>query len=215
MEERKERNKEEGDRRKVTTGGRGQKLRWEWTCQEWHICHLKKPAKAMIIIAKFKIRHRRNKQNVIQWYPATNDAEEETKTSFLDSPQHIFEKVKTRVMGDMKANIQSDNTVYDQATDKWWLGQTNETREVCPNFCAGHSLVIGRRLFPPKEAQKANRCHRKSNWPCLYLKKNGVVWCGVVWCGVGWGGVGWGGRQSQCRLSNASNLLEKSLEIHV
>ena len=73
----------------------------------------------MIITAKFKIRHRRNKQNVIQWYPATNDAEEETMTSVFDSPQHILEKVKTRVMGDMKAKIQSDNTVYDQATDKW------------------------------------------------------------------------------------------------
>ena len=60
--------------------------------------------------------------NVIQCYPPTNDAEEETKTSLLDSPQHILEKEKakevTRVMGDMKAKIESDKTVYDQMTDK-------------------------------------------------------------------------------------------------
>ena len=61
--------------------------------------------------------------NVIQCYPPTNDAEEETKTSLLDSPQHILEKENTievtREMGNMKAKTESDKTVYDQVTDKW------------------------------------------------------------------------------------------------
>ena len=59
---------------------------------------------------------------VIQCYPPTNDAEEESKTSLFDSPQHILKNEKTkevtRVMVDMKAKTESDSQIR-QYTTRW------------------------------------------------------------------------------------------------
>lgn len=116
------------------------------------------PVSPRIIMAKFKTSHKRIVVNIIQCYAPTNEAEEEAKEDFYQKLEETRRKCKekdlTILMGDLNAEVGSDNTGFEQVMGKHGLGVMNENGELFANHCANNNLVIGGTLFPHKP------CHR-------------------------------------------------------
>jgi hypothetical protein len=57
----------------------------------------------------------------------------------------------TILMGDLNANIGSDNKVFERVTGKNCIGEINENGELFRTFCAENNIVIGCTLFQHKD----------------------------------------------------------------
>ena len=112
-----------------------------------------------IIYASFKTKKENIKLNIIQCYAPTNDKDEETKEDFYNKLQTLCDKLKekdmTILMGDLNANIGSDNSGYEEVMGRQGLGKMNENGEMLADFCAFNNMIIGGSVFPHRRIHKA------------------------------------------------------------
>ena len=117
------------------------------------------PVNSRIITAKFTIKKKDIRLNIIQCYAPTNDSQEEKKDDFYQQLQAVLDRRGTRditiLMGDFNAKIGMDNTGYEDIKGTHGLGQMNENGERFAYLCALNQLVIGGSIFPHKRIHKA------------------------------------------------------------
>ncbi|XP_061175584.1 uncharacterized protein LOC133184509 [Saccostrea echinata] len=105
-----------------------------------------------------KIPLQRKRRTVIQCYPPTNTADEETKEDFYTKLQAAVDKAPRRdmkiLMGDMNAKIGSDNYGKEFIMGTQALGNMNENGELFTDFCAFNDLVIGGSAYQHKNIHK-------------------------------------------------------------
>ena len=104
------------------------------------------PVNSRIITAKFTIKKKDIRLNIIPCYAPTNDAEEEKKDDFYQQLQAVLDgrgaKDITILMGDFNAKIGVENTGIEDIMGTHRLGQMNENGERFADLCALNQLVI-------------------------------------------------------------------------
>lgn len=113
-----------------------------------------RPVSSRIIRASFATKKKKIKLNVIQCYAPTNDAEDE-KDDFYHQLQDVLDRDMTVLMGDVNAEIGSDNTGYKEVMGVHGLGQMNDNGERFADMCSLNQLVTGGSIFPHKRNHKA------------------------------------------------------------
>lgn len=117
---------------------------------EWH------PVSERIISARFKSKIRN--VTIIQCYAPTESTIYAEKEAFYDQLTQAINSVPKKdiciVMGDLNAQIGSDNEQIEHIMGKHALGSMTENGELFTEFCGIHDLVIGGSLFPHKKSHK-------------------------------------------------------------
>ena len=114
------------------------------------------PVSPRIITARFNSRGR--KVTILQCYAPTNTSSLESKEEFYEQIQATMDKIPKRdlqiLMGDLNANVGSDNTDKEVIMGRHGVGEQNENGELFSEFSMFNDLVIGATLFPHKHIQK-------------------------------------------------------------
>ena len=112
-----------------------------------------------IIMASFTTKTKHIHLNIVQVYAPTNDASEEDKDEFYNNLQDLLDKLPTKdvniLMGDMNAQVGSNNEGYEQIMGKHGLGKkTTDNGERLKNLCALSKMIIGGTTFAHKRIHK-------------------------------------------------------------
>ena len=120
------------------------------TLMEWE------PINERLIKARFNSKY--CKLTIIQCYAPANDSEDEVKEDSHEQLQAEFAKVPQHymllVMGDMNANIGSDNTGRERVMGSQGCGTINNTGERLVNLYLNNKYVIGGTIFQHKDIHK-------------------------------------------------------------
>jgi hypothetical protein len=114
------------------------------------------PVNERIIVARFNAPFRN--VTIIQCYAPTENATTDAKETFYDQLTSVIAKVHKKdiliQIGDMNAQIGSDNSELKSVMGRQALGTMTENGEMYTNFCLMHELVIGGSLFQHKKSHK-------------------------------------------------------------
>lgn len=114
---------------------------------------------ARIILASFTTSSKRINMNIIQVYAPTNDADDEDKNSFYNELHDLIDKLPKKdvniLMGDMNAQVGSENEGFEQVMGKHGLGIITDNGERLRNLCAFTSMTIGGTVFPHRRIHQA------------------------------------------------------------
>ncbi|KAK9719683.1 hypothetical protein QE152_g22489 [Popillia japonica] len=95
---------------------------------------------------------------IIQCYAPREVSEEEPKDVFYQELSSTLQKVKKGdiiiLMGDLNANVGSNNEEYENIMGQHGLGQRNSNGERLIELCMEHDLIIGGTQFPHKDIHK-------------------------------------------------------------
>ncbi|XP_071161040.1 craniofacial development protein 2-like [Mytilus edulis] len=91
-------------------------------------------------------------------YAQTNNAKDDTKDDFNEQLQTAISKVPQHdmlvIMGDLNANVGSDNTDSENVMGRHGCGVKNKNGERAIDLCLCNKLVIGWAIFPHKNIHK-------------------------------------------------------------
>lgn len=114
------------------------------------------PINERIITARFKSQLRN--VTIIQCYAPTEVTQYAAKEAFYeqltDTLNRVHKKDVVLLLGDMNAQIGSDNGEIEHIMGKHALGSMTENGELFTEFCDIQDLVIGGSLFPHKRSHK-------------------------------------------------------------
>ena len=117
------------------------------------------PLGSRIITATFRTNKKDINLTIINCYAPTNNKEEEEKEAFYSRLQVEVDKTRRKdiviLMGDLNAQVGSDNTGYEEVMGTQGIKTMNENGELFAEFCASNQLVIGGTIFPHKRIHKA------------------------------------------------------------
>ncbi|XP_056017322.1 craniofacial development protein 2-like [Ostrea edulis] len=114
------------------------------------------PVDERLIVARFHSKYA--KMTLIQCYAPTNDAEDDSKTTFYEKLQSTVSKTPRHdiliVLGDLNAKVGNDNEGKKRIMGKHGVGTINENGELLTEFCGVNDLIIGGTLFQHKDIHK-------------------------------------------------------------
>ena len=87
-------------------------------------------------------------------HPQTTSMKKQTRT-FTTNCDIVKEKDITILMGDLSANIGSDNSGNEEVLGRQELGKMNENGEKLADLCAFNNMIIGGSVFPHRRIHKA------------------------------------------------------------
>ncbi|KAF2905210.1 hypothetical protein ILUMI_00987 [Ignelater luminosus] len=121
------------------------------------------PVSERIIVARFKAPFRN--VTFVQSYASTDDA----KKAFYDQLTSVMNNVHKKniiiQLGDMNAQMGSDNRDPESVMGKQALGTMTDNGEIYTNFCEEHELIIGGSLFP----------HHRKNHKVTWVSSDGFT----------------------------------------
>lgn len=96
---------------------------------------------------------------VIQVYAPTNDASDDDKDDFYNQLQDVIANCNKHdmivAMGDMNAEVVSDNINRDEVIGRHCIGVMNDNGQRLCDFSSTNGLVITGTSFPYKDIHKA------------------------------------------------------------